>query len=57
MPTGYAYHPEYLWHDTGTGVEDLPAGIEAARAALDSGAAVGALARLVEVSRREAGQG
>jgi anthranilate phosphoribosyltransferase len=38
-------------------VDDLPAGIEKARAALDSGAAVGALARLVEVSQREAGQG
>ncbi len=41
-------------------VEDLPAGLEAARAALDSGAAVAALARLVEVSQaeaaREAGQ-
>jgi anthranilate phosphoribosyltransferase len=38
-------------------VEDLPAGIEAARAALDSGGAVRALARLTEVSQREAGQG
>ena len=38
-------------------VEDLPAGIDAARRALDSGAAVGALGRLVEVSQREAGQG
>jgi anthranilate phosphoribosyltransferase len=38
-------------------VADLPAGIEAARAALDSGGAVRALARLVEVSQREAGQG
>ena len=34
--------------------EDLPSGIEAARAALDSGAAVAALARLVEVSQTEA---
>jgi anthranilate phosphoribosyltransferase len=35
--------------------DDLPAGMEAARAAIDSGAAVAALARLVEVSQ-EAGQ-
>ncbi len=35
-------------------VGDLPAGIEAAREALDSGAAVAALARLVEVSQEEA---
>ncbi len=34
--------------------EDLPAGIEAAREAIDSGAAVAALAALVEVSQREA---
>jgi anthranilate phosphoribosyltransferase len=34
--------------------DDLPAGMEAARTALDSGAAVGALARLVEVSQAEA---
>jgi anthranilate phosphoribosyltransferase len=34
-------------------VEDLPAGIEAAREAIDSGAAVAALAELVEVSQRE----
>ena len=34
--------------------EDLAAGIEAAGAALDSGAAVGALARLVEISQAEA---
>jgi anthranilate phosphoribosyltransferase len=33
---------------------DLAEGVEAARVALDSGAAVGALARLVEVSREEA---
>jgi anthranilate phosphoribosyltransferase len=32
-------------------VDDLPAGIEAARAALDSGAAVAALQRMVEVSQ------
>ena len=38
-------------------VPDLPAGIDAARTALDSGGAVRALARLVEVSQREAGQG
>jgi anthranilate phosphoribosyltransferase len=40
--------------------DDLPAGMEAARAALDSGAAVAALAGLVEISQaeaaREAGQ-
>ncbi len=35
-------------------VEDLRAGIEAAREAIDSGAAVAALAELVEVSQREA---
>ena len=35
-------------------VDDLPAGIEAAREAIDSGAAVAALAALVEVSQREA---
>ena len=35
-------------------VDDLPAGIEAAREAIDSGAAVKALANLVEVSQREA---
>ena len=34
--------------------EDLPAGMEAARQAIDSGAAVAALAALVEVSQREA---
>ncbi len=34
--------------------EDLPAGIAAARASIDSGRAVGALAKLVEVSQREA---
>ncbi len=34
--------------------DDLPAGIAAARAAIDSGAAVAALAALVEVSQREA---
>ena len=34
--------------------DDLPAGIEAAREAIDSGAAVAALAALVEVSQREA---
>jgi len=34
--------------------DDLPAGIDAAREALDSGAAVAALATLVEVSQREA---
>jgi anthranilate phosphoribosyltransferase len=34
--------------------DDLPAGIEVARAALDSGAAVAALASLVEVSQEEA---
>jgi anthranilate phosphoribosyltransferase len=34
-------------------VDDLPAGIEAAREAIDSGAAVRALAALVEVSHRE----
>jgi anthranilate phosphoribosyltransferase len=33
---------------------DLPAGIEAARAALDSGAAVAALAKLVDISQEEA---
>ena len=33
---------------------DLPAGIAAARASIDSGAAVGALNKLVEVSQREA---
>jgi anthranilate phosphoribosyltransferase len=38
-------------------VEDLPAGLEAARAALDTGGAVRALALLAEVSQREAGQG
>ena len=36
-------------------VDDLPAGIDAAREAIDSGAAVAALAALVEVSQREAG--
>jgi anthranilate phosphoribosyltransferase len=35
-------------------VDDLPVGIEAAREAIDSGAAVAALAALVEVSQREA---
>jgi anthranilate phosphoribosyltransferase len=35
-------------------VDDLAAGIDAAREAIDSGAAVGALAALVEVSQREA---
>jgi anthranilate phosphoribosyltransferase len=35
-------------------VDDLAAGIDAAREAIDSGAAVGALATLVEVSQREA---
>ena len=35
-------------------VEDLRAGMEAAREAIDSGAAVAALAELVEVSQREA---
>ncbi len=35
---------------------DLPAGVEAARAAIDSGAAVAALHRMVEVSQEEAGQ-
>lgn len=35
-------------------VHDLPAGIEAARHAIDSGAAVAALNKLVEVSQREA---
>ncbi len=35
-------------------VADLPSGIEAAREAIDSGAAVAALAALVEVSQREA---
>jgi anthranilate phosphoribosyltransferase len=34
--------------------DDLPAGIEAAREAIDSGAAVRALADLVEISQREA---
>jgi anthranilate phosphoribosyltransferase len=34
-------------------VDDLPAGIETAREAIDSGAAVAALAALVEVSQRE----
>ena len=34
--------------------DDLAAGIEAAREAIDSGAAVAALAALVEVSQREA---
>ena len=34
--------------------DDLPAGIEAAREAIDSGAAVAALAALVEVCQREA---
>jgi anthranilate phosphoribosyltransferase len=34
--------------------EDLPGGLTAAREAIDSGAAVAALARLVEVSQREA---
>lgn len=33
---------------------DLPAGMEAARASIDGGHAVGALAKLVEVSQREA---
>ena len=33
--------------------DDLPAGIEAAREAIDSGAAVAALAALVEVSRAQ----
>ncbi len=37
-------------------VEDLAAGIDAARASIDGGHAVGALATLVEVSQREAGQ-
>ena len=37
--------------------DDLPAGIEAAREAIDSGAAVAALAALVEVSQREAAEG
>jgi anthranilate phosphoribosyltransferase len=37
-------------------VPDLPAGLEAARDAIDSGAAVAALHRMVEVSREEAGQ-
>jgi anthranilate phosphoribosyltransferase len=36
--------------------EDLPAGMEAARAALDSGAAVAALQRLVEVSQAAAAE-
>ncbi len=35
-------------------VDDLPAGLAAAREAIDSGAAVAALAALVEVSQREA---
>ncbi len=35
-------------------VDDLPSGIEAARDAIDGGAAVAALAALVEVSQREA---
>jgi anthranilate phosphoribosyltransferase len=35
-------------------VDDLPAGLTAAREAIDSGAAVAALAALVEVSQREA---
>ena len=35
-------------------VDDLPSGIEAAAAAIDSGAAVATLARLVEVSQRHA---
>jgi anthranilate phosphoribosyltransferase len=34
--------------------DDVEAGIAAARASIDSGAAVGALNRLVEVSQREA---
>ncbi len=34
--------------------DDLPAGVAAAQAAIDSGGAVGALSRLVEVSQREA---
>jgi anthranilate phosphoribosyltransferase len=37
-------------------VPDLPAGLEAARDAIDSGAAVAALHRMVEVSQEEAGQ-
>jgi anthranilate phosphoribosyltransferase len=37
-------------------VDDLPAGLVRAADAIDSGAAVGALARLVEVSQREASQ-
>ncbi len=37
-------------------VPDLPAGLAAARAAIDSGAAVAALHRMVEVSQEEAGQ-
>jgi anthranilate phosphoribosyltransferase len=35
-------------------VDDLPSGIEAAREAIDGGAAVAALAALVEVSQRSA---
>ncbi len=37
-------------------VDDLAGGIERARTALDSGAAVGVLHRMVEVSQREAGR-
>jgi anthranilate phosphoribosyltransferase len=37
-------------------VEDLASGIERARTAIDSGAAVGVLHRMVEVSQREAGR-
>jgi anthranilate phosphoribosyltransferase len=37
-------------------VEDLGAGVAAARAAIDSGAAVGALHRMVEISQAEGGQ-
>ena len=34
--------------------DDLPSGVEAARTSIDGGHAVGALAKLVEVSQREA---